>query len=153
MKLAKTDRQCAAAEADRQREPCRYRRLRFADLVESAADPHRKADAIRVQNAVYRLALAGQDKGIRSFIRNGVHALDRRDRDRLAQPAFDPLEILFENGLQKQRGVSGCHLPHVDHETLVRANNALLLTLICGGLAACAIGALIYDLARVFSAL
>jgi hypothetical protein len=36
---------------------------------------------------------------------------------------------------------------------LVRANNALLLTLICGGLAACAIGALIYDLARVFSAL
>jgi hypothetical protein len=45
------------------------------------------------------------------------------------------------------------HLPHVDHETLVRANNALLLTLICGGLAACAIGALIYDLARVFSAL
>ena len=44
------------------------------------------------------------------------------------------------------------HLPHIDHETLVRANNALLLTLICGGLAACAIGALIYDLARVFGA-
>src|SRR5207245_9968498 len=55
LKLAKTDRQCAAAEADRQREPCRYRRLRFADLVESAADPHCKADAIRVQNTVYRL--------------------------------------------------------------------------------------------------
>jgi len=44
------------------------------------------------------------------------------------------------------------HLPHVEHDTLVRANNALLLTLICGGLAACAIGALIYDFGRVFRA-
>jgi len=44
------------------------------------------------------------------------------------------------------------HLPHVDHDTLVRANNALLLTLVCGGLAACAIGALIYDLGRVLGA-
>jgi hypothetical protein len=44
------------------------------------------------------------------------------------------------------------HLPHIDHETLVRAENAVLLTLVCGGLAACAIGALIYDLARVFGA-
>jgi hypothetical protein len=45
------------------------------------------------------------------------------------------------------------HLHLVDHDTLVRANNALLLTLICGGLAACAIGAMIYDLGRVFGAL
>jgi hypothetical protein len=42
------------------------------------------------------------------------------------------------------------HMPHVDHDTLVRAENALLLTLVCGGLAACAIGALIYDIVRVF---
>jgi hypothetical protein len=45
------------------------------------------------------------------------------------------------------------HLPHVDRETLVRAENALLLTLVCGGLAACAIGAIIYDLVRVFGAI
>jgi hypothetical protein len=44
------------------------------------------------------------------------------------------------------------HMPHVDHEALVRAENALLLTLVCGGLAACAIGAVIYDLGRVFGA-
>ena len=44
------------------------------------------------------------------------------------------------------------HMPHVDHDTLVRAENAVLLTLICGGLAATAIGALIYDLVRVFGA-
>ena len=45
------------------------------------------------------------------------------------------------------------HLHLVDHDTLVRANNALLLTLVIGGLAACAVGALIYDLGRVFGAL
>ena len=44
------------------------------------------------------------------------------------------------------------HLHLVNHDTLVRANNALVLTLICGGLAACAIGALIYDLGRVVGA-
>ena len=38
------------------------------------------------------------------------------------------------------------------HPLLVRANTALLLTLIWGGLAACAVGAVIYDLGRTFGA-
>jgi len=33
-----------------------------------------------------------------------------------------------------------------------RANTALLLTLVWGGLAACAVGAAVYDLGRLFAA-
>jgi hypothetical protein len=40
----------------------------------------------------------------------------------------------------------------VDHDLLVRANTAVLLTLVCGGLAACAAGAAIYDFGRTFGA-
>lgn len=36
----------------------------------------------------------------------------------------------------------------VEKDTLVRANVALLLTLVWGGLAACAIAASIYDIGR-----
>jgi hypothetical protein len=40
----------------------------------------------------------------------------------------------------------------VDHDLLVRANTALLLTLVYGGLVACAVGATIYDFGRTFGA-
>jgi hypothetical protein len=36
-------------------------------------------------------------------------------------------------------------------ELLLRANSALLLTLVCGGLAACALGAVIFDVGRWLS--
>jgi len=41
---------------------------------------------------------------------------------------------------------------HLDRETLARVNSAVMLGLIGSGLAACAIGALIYDIGRWFSA-
>ena len=41
----------------------------------------------------------------------------------------------------------------VEKEKLQRANAALLKTVICGGLAACALGAAIYDFGRWFTAL
>ena len=45
------------------------------------------------------------------------------------------------------------HLPHlVDQKTVMRAHNAVLLTFVCGGLAASAMGALIYEVGRVFGA-
>jgi len=40
---------------------------------------------------------------------------------------------------------------HLDRETLARVNSAVMLGLIGSGLAACAIGALIYDFGRWFS--
>jgi hypothetical protein len=40
---------------------------------------------------------------------------------------------------------------HLDKETLARVNSAVMLGLIGSGLAACAIGALIYDFGRWFS--
>jgi hypothetical protein len=40
----------------------------------------------------------------------------------------------------------------VDKQTLARVNSAIMLVLIGSGLAACALGALIYDLGRLFSA-
>jgi len=40
----------------------------------------------------------------------------------------------------------------VEKRTLLRANSALLLTLVGGGLAACAVGAVIYDIGRVIGA-
>jgi hypothetical protein len=40
----------------------------------------------------------------------------------------------------------------VDHAFFARANTALLLTLVCGGLIACAVGAAIVDLGRTFGA-
>ncbi|HEY7301097.1 MAG TPA: hypothetical protein VH684_24685 [Xanthobacteraceae bacterium] len=41
----------------------------------------------------------------------------------------------------------------VEKETLQRANAAVLKTVICGGLAACAFGAAIYDFSRWFTAM
>ena len=40
----------------------------------------------------------------------------------------------------------------VEKRTLLRANSALLLTLVGGGLAACAVGAVIYDIGRMIGA-
>jgi len=40
----------------------------------------------------------------------------------------------------------------VEKRTLLRANSALLLTFVGGGLAACAVGAVIYDIGRVIGA-
>jgi hypothetical protein len=40
----------------------------------------------------------------------------------------------------------------VDKRSLARANGVLLLTLVGGGLAACAVGAVVYDLVQLFSA-
>jgi len=39
----------------------------------------------------------------------------------------------------------------IEKETLLRANTALLLTLVGGGLVACAFGAVIYDIGRLLS--
>jgi hypothetical protein len=39
----------------------------------------------------------------------------------------------------------------VDKDSLARANSALLLTIVGGGLAACAVGAVIYDLGKLIS--
>ncbi len=36
----------------------------------------------------------------------------------------------------------------VEKQTIVRANTALMLSVVWGGLAACAIGAIIYDVGR-----
>jgi hypothetical protein len=40
----------------------------------------------------------------------------------------------------------------VAKDTLVRANNALMLTLVLGALGICAFGAVVYDVARWFEA-
>jgi len=40
----------------------------------------------------------------------------------------------------------------VEKQTLLRANTALLLTFVGGGLAACAVGAIIYDIGRMVGA-
>jgi hypothetical protein len=40
----------------------------------------------------------------------------------------------------------------MEKETLLRANSALLLALVGGGLAACAVGAVVYDIGRTFGA-
>ena len=42
---------------------------------------------------------------------------------------------------------------HFDLETLARLNSAMLVGVIGSGLIACAIGALIFDLGRLFAAL
>ena len=39
----------------------------------------------------------------------------------------------------------------VEKESFVRANTAMMLALVWGGLAVCALGAVIFDLGRVFS--
>jgi hypothetical protein len=49
------------------------------------------------------------------------------------------------------RTVTMAHL-HLEKETLLRANSALLLTFVGGGLAACAVGAIIYDIGRLVGA-
>lgn len=43
------------------------------------------------------------------------------------------------------------HKAHFDRDTLDRVNSAIMLGLVGSGLAACAIGALIYDFGRAFS--
>jgi len=40
----------------------------------------------------------------------------------------------------------------MEKETLLRANSALLLAIVGGGLAACAVGAVVYDIGRVLGA-
>ena len=40
---------------------------------------------------------------------------------------------------------------HFDKHTLARLNSVILLSLIGSGMAACAIGAVVYDLGRLFS--
>jgi hypothetical protein len=40
---------------------------------------------------------------------------------------------------------------HFDKRTLARVNSAILLSLIGGGLAACVLGAVVFDLARLLS--
>jgi hypothetical protein len=40
----------------------------------------------------------------------------------------------------------------IEKHYLLRANTALLLTLVCGGLVACAFGAVIYDVGRLLQA-
>jgi hypothetical protein len=40
----------------------------------------------------------------------------------------------------------------LEKETLLRANSALLLALVGGGLAACAVGAVVYDIGRTIGA-
>ena len=39
----------------------------------------------------------------------------------------------------------------VERQFLARANSALLLALVCGGLAICAFGAVAFDLTRLFA--
>jgi hypothetical protein len=39
----------------------------------------------------------------------------------------------------------------IDRDSLERANSVLLLTTVGGGLAACAVGAIIYDIGKLFS--
>ncbi len=46
--------------------------------------------------------------------------------------------------------VAAAHLN--DRDALDRLNSAVIFALVAGGLAACAIGAVIYDAARLFSA-
>jgi hypothetical protein len=41
---------------------------------------------------------------------------------------------------------------HFDRQTLARLNTAIVLGLIVTGLAACALGAIVYDVGRLFSA-
>ena len=40
----------------------------------------------------------------------------------------------------------------LEKETLLRANSALLLALVGGGLVACAVGAVVYDIGRMVGA-
>jgi hypothetical protein len=40
----------------------------------------------------------------------------------------------------------------MEKETLLRANSALLLALVGGGLVACAVGAVVYDIGRMVGA-
>jgi hypothetical protein len=43
-------------------------------------------------------------------------------------------------------------MPHrIGKQFLARANSALLLGLVCGGLAVCAFGAVVFDLSRWFA--
>lgn len=40
----------------------------------------------------------------------------------------------------------------VEKQTLMRANTAVMLTLVWGGLAVCALGAVVFDVGRMFAA-
>jgi hypothetical protein len=40
---------------------------------------------------------------------------------------------------------------HVEKESLVRANTAMMLTFVWGGLAVCALGAVVFDVGRILA--
>jgi hypothetical protein len=45
-------------------------------------------------------------------------------------------------------------MPHIlEKQTLLRANTAVMLSLVWGGLALCALGAVVYDVGRMLTAL
>jgi hypothetical protein len=50
------------------------------------------------------------------------------------------------------RTTTMAHLHLMEKQTLLRANSALLLTFVGGGLAACAVGAIIFDIGRLVGA-
>jgi hypothetical protein len=44
-------------------------------------------------------------------------------------------------------------MPHIlEKQTLLRANTAVMLSLVWGGLALCALGAVVYDVGRMLTA-
>jgi hypothetical protein len=44
-------------------------------------------------------------------------------------------------------------MPHIlEKQTLLRANTAVMLSLVWGGLALCALGAVVYDIGRMLTA-
>jgi hypothetical protein len=60
-----------------------------------------------------------------------------------------------ESGISYRLGTSSfwtqCHVHLIEKHYLLRANTALLLTLVWGGLAACAFGAVIFDVGRLLN--
>ena len=75
----------------------------------------------------------------------------------MAQPSLAPVPMaacIFERylivvGAIFIRPSAVAHL--VERELLQRANTAVLLTMVWGGLAACAFGAVVYDIGRWFA--
>jgi hypothetical protein len=58
---------------------------------------------------------------------------------------------MWDGGTEREAEVTTMtHL--VEKDTLIRANTALLLTLVWGALALCAFGAVVYDVGRWFQA-
>jgi len=57
--------------------------------------------------------------------------------------------LSLSTGAMREKAQAMAHL--VEKEFLARANSALLLVLVCGGLAICAFGAAAFDLSRWFA--